>query len=65
MWVSTAVALAWALEHMLNSCGTRAQLLCGMGDLPRLRIEPVSPALAGGFFTTEPPEKPLQQIGTV
>ena len=21
-------------------------------------IEPASPALAGGFFTTEPPEKP-------
>ena len=24
-------------------------------DLPGLGIEPVSPALAGGFFTTEPP----------
>ena len=24
-------------------------------DLPRLGIKPVSPALAGGFFTTEPP----------
>ena len=23
-------------------------------------IEPASPALAGGFFITEPPEKPLQ-----
>ena len=28
------------------------------GDLPDSRIEPVSPALAGEFFTTEPPEKP-------
>ena len=28
-------------------------------DLPRLGIKPVSPALAGGFFTTEPPGKPL------
>ena len=27
-------------------------------DLPNPRIEPVSPALAGGFFTTEPPGKP-------
>ena len=26
-------------------------------DLPDSRIEPVSPALAGGFFTTEPPGK--------
>ena len=28
------------------------------GDLPDPGIEPVSPALAGGFFTTEPPGKP-------
>ena len=26
-----------------------------LGDLPDPGIEPVSPALAGGFFTTEPP----------
>ena len=26
-------------------------------DLPRSGIEPMSPALAGGFFTTEPPGK--------
>ena len=26
------------------------------GDLPDPGIEPKSPALAGGFFTTEPPE---------
>ena len=28
------------------------------GDLPNPGIEPTSPALAGGFLTTEPPEKP-------
>ena len=27
-------------------------------DLPNPRIEPTSPALAGGFFTTEPHGKP-------
>ena len=27
------------------------------GDLPNPGIEPSSPALAGGFFTTEPPGK--------
>ena len=27
------------------------------GDLPDLGVKPESPALAGGFFTTEPPEK--------
>ena len=48
---------SWALEHRLSSCGTRTQLLCGMWDLPRPGIEPVSPALAGGFLTTEPPGK--------
>ena len=28
------------------------------GDLPDSGIKPTSPALAGGFFTTEPPGKP-------
>ena len=32
----------------------------GMWDLPGLGVEPVSPELAGGFFTTEPPGKPLE-----
>ena len=29
------------------------------GDLPDPGIEPGSPTLAGGFFTTVPPGKPL------
>ena len=29
-----------------------------MWDLPGPGLEPVSPALAGGFLTTAPPEKP-------
>ena len=29
------------------------------GDFPNPGIKPASPALAGGFFTTEPPGKPL------
>ena len=28
------------------------------GDLPDSGIKPKSPALAGGFFTTDPPGKP-------
>ena len=28
------------------------------GKLPKPGIKPASPALAGGFFTTKPPEKP-------
>ena len=30
------------------------------GDLPDPGIEPMSPALAAGFFTTEPPGKPQE-----
>ena len=41
-----------------SSCGARASLLHGMWDLPRSGFEAVCPALAGGFFTTEPPWKP-------
>ena len=42
----------------LSSCGSRAQLLRGMWDLPRPGLEPVSPALAGRLSTTAPPGKP-------
>ena len=43
----------------LSNCGSRAQSLCGMWDLPRPGLEPVSPASAGRFSTTAPPGKPL------
>ena len=46
-----------ALEHRLSSCGAQAQLPRGMWDLPGPGLEPVSPALAGGFLTTAPPGK--------
>ena len=50
-------------EHRLqtrrvSTCGSRAQLLRGMWDLPRPGLEPLSPALAGRFSTTAPPGKP-------
>ena len=45
---------SWAPERRLSICGTRAQLLRGMWHLPGPGLEPVSPALAGGFLTTEP-----------
>ena len=50
---------SWALECWLPSCGAGAQLFYSMSDLPGPGIEPMSPALAGRFFTTEPPEKSL------
>ena len=46
----------------LSSCGVRAQLLRGMWDLPGPGLEPVSPALAGGFLTTAPPGKPYTRF---
>ena len=35
------------------------------GALPDTGIEPVSPALTGRFFTTEPPESPFYGVYTV
>ena len=45
--------------HRLSCCGAGAQLLRGTWDLPGPGIEPLSPSLASGFFTTEPSAKPL------
>ena len=57
------VAASLVVEHRLqtrrlSNCGSRAQVLRGMWDLPRPGLAPVSPALAGRFSTTAPPEKP-------
>ena len=47
-----------ALEPRHSSCSTWALLLHNMWDLPGPGVEPLSPTLAGRFFTTEPPGKP-------
>ena len=57
------IAASLVAEHRLqtrrlSSCGSRAQLLRDMWDLPRPGLEPASPALAGRFSTTAPPGKP-------
>ena len=57
------IVASLAAEHRLqmcrlSNCGSRAQLLRGMRDLPRPGLGPVSPALAGRFSTTVPPGKP-------
>ena len=66
------VVASLVVEHRLqmrrlSSCGSWAQLLRRMWDLPRSGLETVSPALAGGFLTTAPPGKPnvpfLDQCG--
>ena len=46
--------------HGLRSCSSWAQSLCctGVRDLPGPGLDPLSPALAGRFLTSEPPGKP-------
>ena len=61
------IAASLVVEHRLqtrrlSSCGSWAQLLCGMWDLPKPGLEPVSPALAGRFSTTAPPGNPMTQV---
>ena len=51
----------WTQQLWLPGSRAQAQqlwLLCCMWNLPGSGIKPVSPALAGRFFTTEPPRKP-------
>ena len=48
------------VEHRPSCRGVWAQSLQGMRDLSGSGIKPVSPALAGGFLTTEPPMKAPQ-----
>ena len=43
--------------HARTRCGSRAELLHGMRDLPGPGIERMSPALQGGLLTTGPPGK--------
>ena len=60
---AAAAQASAAVACGLCSCGSQAQqLLCSMRDLPGPGVEPVSPALAGGFFTTEPPGMPPGMI---
>ena len=61
------IAASPVAEHRLqtcrlSNCGSRAQLLHGMWDLPRPGLEPVSPALAGRLSTTAPPGKPQEHF---
>ena len=51
-WVSVDAACR------LRGCGKPCSLPCSIWDLPRPGIEPMSPALAGGFLTIEPSGKP-------
>ena len=45
----TAVASPVGEHEDIRSWGTRASMLCGRWDIPGPGVEPVSPAVAGGF----------------
>ena len=61
---------AWALSAQaavvaagrLSSCGTKAQSLCCLWNLPQPGTEPKSPASAGGFLSTVRPGKSLERF---
>ena len=55
-------ALGSRAQFSRLSSGARAELLCSMWSLPGPGIEPVSPALEGGFLTTEPPQQSLMVL---
>ena len=57
--ITSSLAAEHRLQTLrLSSCGSRAQPLRSMWDLPRPGLEPMSPALAGRLPTTAPPGKP-------
>ena len=57
-----APGVSWAQEHRLNNVAQGLSVLCSMWDLSGSGIKPLSPALAGGFSTAEPPGKPHRSL---
>ena len=64
-----SLAASWTLAHQapLSMGFSRQEYWSGLpcpppGDRPNPGIQPASPALAGGFFTTEPSGKPIEEI---
>ena len=58
--MSNSFATPWTIAHLapLSMEFSRQEYWSGLvGDLPDPGINSLSPALAGGFFTTEPPGK--------
>ena len=67
--MGATLQLRWLGFSLLASPGLRAQYLwymglspSGMWDLTRPEMEPISPALAGGFLATGSPGKSLHEV---
>ena len=70
--VSNSFAVSWTIAHQapLSMGFSRQEYWSGLAspppeDLPEPGIEPDSPALAEGFFTTEPPGKLYVELDPV
>ena len=69
--VSSPPGIPWAAAaRLLCPWGSPGKKTSGLpfpspGDLPGPRTELTSPALAGRFFTTEPPGKPTQEFRSI
>ena len=66
--MSSSLRLPWTVDHQapLSMDFSRQEYWSGLpflppGHLPYPGIEPASPALAGRFFTTQPPGKPTEE----
>ena len=60
LWHAGSVVVARRLQStgsVVVAHGPRCSVACGVWDFPGPGLEPVSPALAGGFLTTVPPGK--------
>ena len=57
-WSGFSYCRARALVYRLHSCGTQAELLCGMGDLSGPGTKPMSLALARDCQTLDHQEVP-------
>ena len=64
--VSDSFATVWTVAHQvpLSTGFSKQEYWSGLPfpppeDLPNPRTKTISPALAGRFFTTEPPGKPV------
>ena len=62
--VARQASLSLGFSSKNTRVGCHFLLPTQVGNLPNPGIEPQSPALAGGFFTTSPPGKPLWNMNS-
>ena len=59
LFIFTFISFAWGdMQKNISKMNVK-EPFPSLGDLPDQGIEPMTPVLAGMFFTTEPSGKPL------